>query len=203
MSSIGFVGSSPPNPSIWTRNSVFIRLDDSCSPSDFRAESKESISSTNITEGAQCLATANNARTIFSPSPIHLEVNEDAEIEKNVALHCEATAFPIIVFPVPGGPNKSKPLGTARAPVKSSGFVIGHTASSCTAFFACSRPTMLSQDTVPGLSRTSPMTRSTISRSSFKISSGMTSLPVGCNRFNASSEKAGPESPFGSSLFFC
>ena len=26
-----------------------------------------------------------------------------AEMEKKVALHCEAIAFPIIVFPVPGG----------------------------------------------------------------------------------------------------
>ena len=54
--------------------------------------------------------------TIFSPSPIHLEVREEAEMEKKVALMLEAMALPISVFPVPGGPNSSSPLGGARAP---------------------------------------------------------------------------------------
>jgi len=72
--------SSPPRPSICTKNSVFIRRELSCSPSDLRALSNESISSTNITAGSQHRATANNARTIFSPSPIHLLVKLDAEM---------------------------------------------------------------------------------------------------------------------------
>jgi hypothetical protein len=42
--------------------------------------------------------------TIFSPSPIHLDVNEEAEIAKKVKLASLATAFAIIVFPLPGGP---------------------------------------------------------------------------------------------------
>lgn len=55
-------------------------------PSDFRADSTESISSMKMTLGCRQPATANSARTIFSPSPIHLDVREDAEMEKNVAL---------------------------------------------------------------------------------------------------------------------
>ena len=57
------------------------------SPSDFLAESNESISSTKITAGERWRATAKSALTIFSPSPIHLLVKLDAEIEKNVAPH--------------------------------------------------------------------------------------------------------------------
>ena len=48
------------------------------------AVSRESISSMKITLGSWTLATANNALTIFSPSPTHFEVNEEADIEKNV-----------------------------------------------------------------------------------------------------------------------
>ena len=54
--------------------------------------------------------------TIFSPSPIHLLVSEEAEMLKKVALMLLAMALPISVLPVPGGPNSSRPLGGARAP---------------------------------------------------------------------------------------
>ena len=40
----------------------------------------------NMTLGCKQPATAKRARTIFSPSPIHFEVKEEAEMEKNVAL---------------------------------------------------------------------------------------------------------------------
>lgn len=39
----------------------------------------------------------------------HLDVREDAERLKNVASDSEATAFASMVFPLPGGPNKSRP----------------------------------------------------------------------------------------------
>ena len=52
----------------WTRNSVLIRREDSCSES-LRCDSNESISSMKMTAGWCTRATANNARTIFSPSP--------------------------------------------------------------------------------------------------------------------------------------
>lgn len=88
-----------------------------------RAVSNESISSIKITAGWYSLAMANRARTcaitsyqrqsrpafeeigqlrltVFSPSPTHFEVSEDAEMLKNVAPDFDAIAFPIIVFPV-------------------------------------------------------------------------------------------------------
>ena len=49
------------------------------------------------TDGWYTLATANNARTIFSPSPIHLDVNEDALILKNVEFDFEAIHLPEMV----------------------------------------------------------------------------------------------------------
>ena len=61
--------------------------------------SSESISSMKITEGASTRATANSARTSFSPSPIHLLVIVDAEMLKNVDLDCAAMALQISVLP--------------------------------------------------------------------------------------------------------
>ena len=72
--------------------------------------------------GCSSLATLKSARTSFSPSPSHLEVNVDAlMLRKVILLASEAMAFAIIVFPFPGGPNNSSPLGGERKPVKSSG----------------------------------------------------------------------------------
>jgi hypothetical protein len=51
----------------------------------------------------------NNVLTIFSLSPIHLLVIDEAEIEKNVELDSLAIALPIMVLPVPGGPNNKRP----------------------------------------------------------------------------------------------
>lgn len=39
----------------------------------------------------------------------HLDVREEAERLKNVASDSDATAFASIVFPLPGGPNRSNP----------------------------------------------------------------------------------------------
>ena len=54
--------------------------------------------------------------TSFSPSPIHLETREEAEMEKNTARMLVAMALPSIVLPVPGGPKSRMPLGGVRAP---------------------------------------------------------------------------------------
>ncbi len=56
------------------------------------------------------VAISNNVFTIFSPSPTHLLVRELADILKNVEADSVAIAFPIIVLPVPGGPNNSNPF---------------------------------------------------------------------------------------------
>ena len=40
------------------------------------------------------MATANSARTIFSPSPTHLEISLEAEIEKKVQFTSGAIHFP-------------------------------------------------------------------------------------------------------------
>ena len=56
-------------PTSCTRNSVLILREDSCSVL-LRWERRESISSMKMTAGWWHLATANRARTIFSPSPI-------------------------------------------------------------------------------------------------------------------------------------
>ena len=80
------------HPSIYRRNSVFNRRLASFSP-DVRARSMESISSTKMTDGWHRRATTKSARTIFSPSPTHLDVRDEAEILKNEAFDSVATAF--------------------------------------------------------------------------------------------------------------
>jgi hypothetical protein len=73
------------------------------------------------------LATAKSALTIFSPSPTHLEVSDEALMLKKVDLDCEAMHFPISVLPVPGGPKSRMPFGGPRSPAKMSGRNSGHT----------------------------------------------------------------------------
>jgi hypothetical protein len=90
----------------------------------------------NMTAGCRVEATAKSARTIFSPSPIHLDVSEEAEILKKVAPAEHAMALPIIVLPVPGGPNINRPFGSDRSPVNNSGFLIGRMINSFTHFLA-------------------------------------------------------------------
>ena len=89
---------SVPAPSSWTRNSVLILLEASFSSEDLWHR-RESTSSINTTEGCLYAATANNVRTVFSPSPIHLDVSDDALMLKNVAPAWWAIAFPISVLP--------------------------------------------------------------------------------------------------------
>ena len=47
----------------------------------------------NIIEGCNSLPIANNALTIFSPSPNHLDVSVDALILKNFEFDSDATAL--------------------------------------------------------------------------------------------------------------
>mmetsp|Transcript_210 Transcript_210/g.607 ORF Transcript_210/g.607 Transcript_210/m.607 type:complete len:394 (-) Transcript_210:614-1795(-) len=136
-----------PAPSIWTRNSVLSLRELSWSES-VRCVNRESISSIKITDGCINLATAKSARTSFSPSPTHFEVSDDADMLKNFDPDLEATALPIIVFPVPGGPNKSRPLGGPLSPLKISGLCIGQITASITHFFANLSPAISSHSTL-------------------------------------------------------
>jgi len=54
-------------------------------------------------------------------------VRELALMLKKVAAAWLAMALPIIVLPVPGGPNSKMALGGALRPVNMSGLSIGHT----------------------------------------------------------------------------
>lgn len=54
-------------------------------------------------------------------------MSELALMLKKVAEASLAIAFPIIVFPVPGGPNNRIARGGALNPVKISGLNMGHT----------------------------------------------------------------------------
>src|SRR5205809_567804 len=127
------------------RNSDFDRRDTSASPAEERDERSESISSTNMIDGAIAFASPKRARTSFSLSPCHLEVKLDADIEKKVDFDSVATALASIVLPVPGGPNRSIPLAGSRRPMKRSGRRNGYTTASLRAFLAVSNPVTSSQ----------------------------------------------------------
>lgn len=60
-------------------------------------------------DGCILRATENNARTSFSPSPTYFEVNDAAEILKNVAEHSVAMARANRVLPFPAGPKSNRP----------------------------------------------------------------------------------------------
>ena len=90
-------------------------------------------------------AIANIVRTIFSPSPTHLEVIVEAEILRKVDFDCAAIALPSRVLPVPGGPKNIMPRGGALIPLKISGRSMGQMMISLMVFFANSRPAISSQ----------------------------------------------------------
>ena len=82
-----------------------------------------SISSINIIEGLEDFAFSNKSLTLEAPTPTNISTNSDPEMLKNEAPDSPATAFASNVFPVPGLPSKSTPLGTlAPAFVYFSGF---------------------------------------------------------------------------------
>ncbi len=81
-----------------------------------------SSSSKKIVDGAWNRANSNKTRTSFSESPRHLLTIVDADILKNVVLHSVATALANNVFPVPGGPYKSKAFHGDKIPVNNWGY---------------------------------------------------------------------------------
>ena len=146
-------------PSSWTKNSVLSRQ--MASSLSFRVESRESTSSTKIIAGWITAATANRARTVFSPSPTHFEVRLEAEMLKKWASGASlARARAIRVLPLPGGPYIKSPwrqvdmsdislnvkamstvaLGGDRRPTNISGRTAGRSTISRRALFAFSFP---------------------------------------------------------------
>ena len=70
-----------------------------------------SISSIKTIHGAFCLAWLKRSRTLDAPTPTNISTKSEPDIEKNGTSASPATAFAKRVFPVPGGPTRSAPLG--------------------------------------------------------------------------------------------
>jgi hypothetical protein len=66
----------------------------------------------NIIAGVCFLAFLNNYRTLVAPIPAYNSTNSLPLTEKKGTSASPAQALANIVFPVPGGPDKSAPLGT-------------------------------------------------------------------------------------------
>jgi len=112
-----------------------------------------SISSINMIAGAYFLAVLNNRRIFSSLFPTYEFINCVALVSRNATSDSPAIALASIVFPVPGGPYRSTPLGSLRpsmeyffgffknsvnqassvfafsAPITSENFVVGRWAS--------------------------------------------------------------------------
>ena len=101
------------NPSISTRS--WFRV---CSLSSFppprpapRCLPTASISSIKTIQGAFFLPWSNISLTLLAPTPTNISTKSDPEIEKKGTFASPAIALASNVFPVPGGPTRSAPLG--------------------------------------------------------------------------------------------
>ncbi|CAM0913609.1 unnamed protein product [Alopecurus aequalis] len=112
-----------------------------------RCRPTASISSMNTRHGALPLALLNRSRTRDAPTPTNISMNSDPDSEKKGTPASPAIALASSVFPVPGGPTSSTPLGIlAPTAVNLSGNFRNCTISwkSC---FASSTPAMSSKVT--------------------------------------------------------
>ena len=103
-----------PKPSIsvsnWLR--VFSRSSLPPKPTPLeRARPTASISSMKTMEGAFSLAFWKRSRTRLAPTPTNISTKSEPDIEKKGTPASPATALASRVFPVPGGPTRSAPLG--------------------------------------------------------------------------------------------
>ena len=76
-----------------------------------RARPMASISSIKMMLGDFSLACLNKSRTRLAPTPTNISTKSDPLNEKNGTWASPATALASKVFPVPGGPLSSTPLG--------------------------------------------------------------------------------------------
>ena len=70
-----------------------------------------SSSSMKMMQGALSFACSNRSRTRAAPTPTNISTNSEPERVKNGTSASPATARASKVFPVPGGPTSSTPLG--------------------------------------------------------------------------------------------
>ena len=105
--------SSVSNPSISTNNWFNVWLFSLSAPLWLvLLEPIASISSIKTIHGAIFFAFSNNFLTLDAPSPANISINSEPLIEINGTSASPAIAFAINVFPVPGFPQRSTPLGT-------------------------------------------------------------------------------------------
>jgi len=100
-------------PSSWLINSSIVRCTSLSppAPSSKRAPPIASTSSKKIIQAFLLRAISNSSRTILAPSPTYFCTSSDPMTRMNVASVRLATALAHSVFPVPGGPKSSTPLG--------------------------------------------------------------------------------------------
>ena len=113
VAAITMIPSLTPKPSISTSSWFSV-----CSRSSWpppipvpRIRATASISSIKIIQGALLLASSKRSLTLEAPTPTNISTKSDPEIEKNGTPASPATALASRVFPVPGGPTSSTPLG--------------------------------------------------------------------------------------------
>ena len=76
-----------------------------------RVRPMASISSIKMIHGAFSRACRNKSRTREAPTPTNISTKSEPLMVKNGTSASPATAFASSVFPVPGGPTSSTPLG--------------------------------------------------------------------------------------------
>ena len=110
-----------------------------------------SISSMKIMHGAFSFACLKRSLTLEAPTPTNISTKSEPEREKKGTFASPATAFAISVFPVPGGPTKSAPLGIFAPKAVYFLGVFKKSTISFTSSFASSRPATLSKVTLVDL----------------------------------------------------
>ena len=112
-------------------------------------ETKASISSKKIMQGADCLALLKIFLTLASDSPTHLLSNSGPLIGIKLTPHSLASALAISVFPQPGGPKSKTPLmGSWWACFSNSGQRSGHRTASVSRRLTSSNPPISAQVSV-------------------------------------------------------
>jgi hypothetical protein len=96
--------------------------------------------------GAIFLAFSNKSLTLDAPTQTNISTNSEPEILKKGTFDSQATALANIVFPVPGGPTNSVPLGIlAHKSLNFFGFFKNCTTSASSSFSSSAPATSLNK----------------------------------------------------------